>query len=451
VYIIRKLILLLFAFIFIGLSMMMMPSSMTTVLLFHHTALAPAIRVPMRRMTTDGAATTTTMTIMTATTGPLCIPPSIERYKEVDIHKRYGGSRRAMTTCNNGNDHHNSNYNYTSSHHHHQPSPRKIMTFSPPDDQQLTSPTPIYFIHVGKTGGTSIDNLLTKLMKCNTYHVYIGNSHYDWSYVQQREYNRLRRTPAAATTAATNDIDDIDVTKHAYIITFLRHPIQRAISQFEYSKTLPWAIKSNATFIYQTFMEYIMDTHKTWTQPIADGESGVYFLAGIFDSGGWVSTSQDDEEEIKKRKEYLRVNRTAAILLAAHRLEESTVWFGLLENVHKSMELLDVTLDLGYVPVLPKTNIHRTATIGHNSNSNSNDRIKNKRRRTTKEDDGTIRKRINIQQQRTSTLEEEIAKYIPMDIWLYEYAIRLFHARYDYFVNGCTYVPPELPPLPNFV
>lgn len=417
------LLLLLFAFVVIGLCMMM-PPPMTV--LFHHTAVAPAIlMMPMRRMTT-GAATT-----MTATTGPICIPPSIERYDNISSRKQFDGDGRgrAMTKCNNGNIIHH----YTSSRH-----PQIITNLSRHQAAAAATTTPIYFIHVGKTGGTSIDNLLTKIMKCNTYHLYIGNSHYDWSYIQQREYNRLRRTPAAAAPT------DIDVTINANIITFLRQPIQRAISQFEYSKTLPWAIKSNATSICQTFMEYIMDTNKTWTQPIADGESGVYFLAGIFDSsssggGGWVQTSShdDDDDTITKKKEYLRFNRTAAILLAAHRLE-STLWFGILENVYKSMELLNVALELGYVPVLPKTNIHHntatTTTIEHNSNS----RIKtNNRRKVTEED---------------ATLEKEIAKYIPMDIWLYEYAIRLFHARYDYFVNKCTttYIPPELPPLPDF-
>eukprot|EP00980_Cylindrotheca_fusiformis_P012765 scaffold3120_cov73-Cylindrotheca_fusiformis.AAC.1 len=44
-----------------------------------------------------------------------------------------------------------------------------------------------------------------------------------------------------------------------------------------------------------------------------------------------------------------------------------------------------------------------------------------------------------------------IAKYVPADLWLYEYAKRLFEARYDHFINGINeYVHPELPPLPNF-
>jgi hypothetical protein len=96
----------------------------------------------------------------------------------------------------------------------------------------------------------------------------------------------------------------------------------------------------------------------------------------------------------------------------------------------------------------------------------------------TKEDE-TIdrrRRRSNIQQQTssssssssTTTLEKQITKYIPMDLWLYEYTKRLFNARYDYLVTnngggrrgvrggqgeeGCTYyILPELPPLPNFI
>lgn len=47
--------------------------------------------------------------------------------------------------------------------------------------------------------------------------------------------------------------------------------------------------------------------------------------------------------------------------------------------------------------------------------------------------------------------KDKIEKYLPKDLWLYEYAKRLFDARWDCFTGvSCTYIPPELPPLPHF-
>jgi hypothetical protein len=85
------------------------------------------------------------------------------------------------------------------------------------------------------------------------------------------------------------------------MITFsLRSLITRTVLQFEYSKTLPWAKNINVTFIHQTFGKYMSDdttNGRTWTQLIADGESGVYFLAGIFPAGSWVQTSREGEDD----------------------------------------------------------------------------------------------------------------------------------------------------------
>ena len=63
---------------------------------------------------------------------------------------------------------------------------------------------------------------------------------------------------------------------------FLRHPVSRTVLQFEYSKFLPCARRLNTSLLHQTFNKYLDNPSKTWTQPIADGELGTNFLAGIF-------------------------------------------------------------------------------------------------------------------------------------------------------------------------
>lgn len=325
--------------------------------------------------------------------------------------------------------------------------------FSPPRKMVDTS-NPIYFIHMGKAGGTSIDRLFLsrnkKQMRNGTLErpatpftqhlndmkkVYIGDSHFDWSYIQElqqmRAWNKKHserfsiqelknvvknQAPAFYRESGYDDLyrEDFDVLNNADVITFLRHPVSRAVSQFHYSKALPWAKKDNMTFMHQSFEEYLDDPNKTWTQPIADGESGVDFLAGIFETeaGSWIET--DHRETQLKR--HLRQNKTAACLFAAQRLENTT-WFGIMEDIERSMKLLQITLGLKEVPILAQANAQR----GQNKSLPSKEMV------------------------------EKIRKYVPKDLWLYEYAQRLFESRWEYFMGGgCTYVPPELPPLPDF-
>ena len=311
--------------------------------------------------------------------------------------------------------------------------PRRMSDGSPHNTAR-----PVYFVHVGKTGGTSVDDLMTRILKCES-RAYVGNAHYDWSFVRHRE--RLRRRTHAIgdadddeyrETFHPHDGGDDGVASGADVITFLRHPVSRAYSQFEYSKSLPWARESNASFLHQTFDEYLDDPSKTWTQPIADGESGSDFLAGIFppeDDGGWVLT--DGKKTLAKAR--LRANRTAAALLAARNLEK-TAWFGLLEDVGRSMEMLGATLGLGYVPVFPMTN---SAHHHHHHHHHNGQHLR--------------QSSVDIEEREARIGEgggdgggapygvdtiEKIARYVPKDLWLYEYATRLFEARYSYLVGG---------------
>lgn len=152
------------------------------------------------------------------------------------------------------------------------------------------------------------------------------------------------------------------------------------------------------------------DENRTFLQPLIDGEAGVKYLAGTWQQSDWLLTDDKESSEVKN---YLRQNCTAAALVAAKRLEQTT-WFGLLEEKEKSMKLLQMTLGLGALPTLPQNN-----------------RVGAKKRQPSDE------------------TKKKIAAYLPMDIWLYSYAKRLFDARFHYF-NGGIYFHPELPPLPHF-
>ena len=287
--------------------------------------------------------------------------------------------------------------------------PNSVIFAHPPPRYMSDTSNPVYFLHIGKAGGTSIDSLIPKLLK-GTGKRYIGNKHYDWSYIQQQQQSKIGRQ---GNLRGGNSVrGGFEVSTNADIITFLRHPVSRAVSQFYFGKKLSWMKKLHEKSRDQTLDEYLDDSNKTWTQPIADGESGSSFLAGIFSTKKkcWVA-SDNQETDLKI---YLRNNKTAATLFAAGRLENTT-WFGIMEDMDRSMKLLQLTLGLDVTPVLPKSN--------------------SKRGGNPKPSNATVRK---------------IKQYVPKDLWLYEYAKRLFEARWEYFAGNCTYIPPELPPLPDF-
>ncbi len=285
---------------------------------------------------------------------------------------------------------------------------------SPPRKMSSTS-NPVYLVRVGKTGSTSMRSLMKDLLK-NTSKEFIGTKHFDWSYIQIRE--QIRNTIHNDITTSRTRNDEYDVSTDADVITFLRHPVSRAVSQFYFSKQLPWARKSKVKFLPQTFNEWIVDPGN-FLQPLSDGEGGVRYLAGAFrtpkNGQGWVKTDGLNTDY----KAYLRQNKTAACLRAAERLDQ-TVYFGILEDADRSMKLLQLTLDLDDVPTMPRSNKGRKG----------------------KRDPKPSAEAVEI-----------VAKYIPQDLWLYEYATRLFEARWEYFTslneNGDgVYVHPELPPLP---
>jgi hypothetical protein len=97
--------------------------------------------------------------------------------------------------------------------------------------------------------------------------------------------------------------------------------------------------------------------------------------------------------------------------LAADRLDE-TLWFGLLEDLPRSMELLQHALGLDHTPTLPTAN-------------------------------------KNAHPSPTQSEKNALASLMPRDLWVYEYGKRLFGARYTAMKKGETFVKPKRPFIPD--
>jgi hypothetical protein len=383
-------------------------------------------------------------------------------------------------------------------------------------NKMIDTNNPIYHLHVGKTGGTSIDELfarqlLPKLKRLypNVSKPYIGNRHFDWSFIENAQIaynnininnndndnddnidgNRYNKTglldflkssfmtrskiingnqamsvftsTASEDNAEEEEVEvalmnvDIDVdaggssssssssssstTINADIIMMVRNPIQRSISQFYYSKTQSWAIDSQHPFLNLTFEQYLDNiTVDSFRQPLDN--VFMEFLAGITHTPDWIDSdisssssnsnsntknNDDDDEKIKrkksiKQKRYLKRNKTAACLLAARRLERNVIWFGILDDIDRSMEMLQDTLQLDYVPKLPSKNKNSKNKFHSTDSNNSNNNYQKE-----------------LLSKKYVTLLE--TKYLQQDLWLYRYSKRLFEARYQYYDYLRTY------------
>ena len=58
------------------------------------------------------------------------------------------------------------------------------------------------------------------------------------------------------------------------------------------------------------------------------------------------------------------------------------------------------------------------------------------------------RKTENLANSSSQVIEKRIESLIPMDMWLYAYAKRIFQARWNFFKTG-IYIQPDYPPFPG--
>ena len=178
--------------------------------------------------------------------------------------------------------------------------------------QNYNKTVPIIHLHIAKTGGTSLDSTLKKLINEKIHGNYTGGNkrlygvHFDWSLIDR-----------VTEGSAEND--------KFYVVTNLRNPVDRAISHFYFMRKFKWTtgLKSRS----QTMSEYLQDYETMLRSRDAwqDGQAGVSWLTGTH-IAQWVVTYLNGG--MKEARERLSLDDGYMLKLAAQRLRE-TFWFGI--------------------------------------------------------------------------------------------------------------------------
>ena len=184
--------------------------------------------------------------------------------------------------------------------------------------QLLEKAEPVVFLHIGKAGGTSFDVMMKKI---KTF-PYVGTKHFDWSYIDHHH-------PTGK------------------VVTILRDPVSRSISHFSFMKTLSWT--KGMTIRSQSLSEFLNDKISMMSARGAwqDGQAAVSWLTGTHVGFGWVKKGPNPPS--KEALELKNLQFEEILNLAADRID-NIFWFGLLEDMDRSLELLTYQLRLE-VPV----------------------------------------------------------------------------------------------------
>ena len=237
------------------------------------------------------------------------------------------------------------------------------LTLFPPDRRE--SKQPLVFLHIGKTGGTSFDDVMSRVAK-DLDRKYFGRCHFDWSYI-----------------AKNFGLD-------ASVLTIFRHPVDRSISNFHFSKRCAWT--EGMKIRNQTMEEYLNDldsmqgTREIWM----DGQAGVMWLSGLH-TGKWVHIPPSEIEEREKR--FLETKLVAELVIERML---NTTWFGVLDDLDRSMEMLSATLGRSVQMAKKNSNQH-------------------------KDENNEVRKKL--------------ADLMPFDLWMYDFALKVFEARWKHYLG----------------
>ena len=153
---------------------------------------------------------------------------------------------------------------------------------------------------------------------------------------------------------------------------------------------------------YLNDLDSMHETRELWM----DGQAGVMWLSGLH-IAEWVKMGPPSE--IKEREKSFLETKLVAKLVIERML--NTTWFGVLEELDRSMEMLSAML--GRSVQMPKKNSNK-----HKDESNE------------------VRKKL--------------AELMPFDLWMYDFALKVFEARWKHYLGHKDVqipVPSDLPDM----
>jgi len=255
--------------------------------------------------------------------------------------------------------------------------------------------TKFAFIHIGKTGGTSFDAGMRKWLNINILNtkLYIGKRHYDWSY-----YKNLKD----------------ESSQEIHPLTWLRHPVDRAISHFNFMKQLAWTkgtpIRQTSLSDFLSNYEMMMDFRGAWQ----DGQAGTAWISGLHIADWvWHYPKPRDKDQI----ELSFLDMESVLDQVATRFEKELFWFGILDEKEKSIEMLNYQLDTQFQIEMVHLNKGKNKLLHEDSSVDEFDRKK-------------------------------LEWLMPYDMWLYNYASELLNAKWNFYKNGAMKMP-DRPPYPR--
>ena len=186
---------------------------------------------------------------------------------------------------------------------------------------------PFVFLHIGKNGGTSFDQVMRPIIS-KLGGRYIGNKHFDWSY--------------------------IDTLKNPDVAVLLRDPVSRSVSHFYFSrKKKIFKMNSSSLTEYLHNPQDMLESRDVWQ----DGQASVMWLTGTH-VANWVGIKPIRIPE----REILLLDHKTILTKAAERLNQ-TLWFGLLSEQDRSFEMLQAQIGYSKKIVLSKSNKNPHSSI----------------------------------------------------------------------------------------